>query len=240
VADVKFTDLKDGTVSIMVTDPVDTAFVSVAVFDGKFGGVYQQVASFAEDGTEVVALPPGPYFGYVNDGTGFNPPLSFRVSDGSRGDHGDFMHHLREFLLNLSLPMVPSDPLRHKIHKRPVRSMAEFGDGKITQQIFGVHYWMLPESRTPADSCRTRVRYPVQVVVVQSSGGNNEINYEWTYTREIASRAMSRCPIPDAPHIHTVEVTPQDIYINAGGQSLQMDIQSLIFTGVTEQANLIL
>jgi hypothetical protein len=132
----------------------------------------------------------------------------------------------------LSLPGYPTNAAKHKRHKRPVRTMIEFGEPP-----FGVHYWKLPETIKPVDNYNVSVTYPIQAVLIAPSIGNVSEG-DWTRSRQIITQSFTRCPLMDLPEIHTVEISPGELYA-VTDSNLKYDLQSLVFRCVTEMPSVL-
>lgn len=189
--------------------------------------------TFVANGTYTIAISNGAYFGIYTDGAGTNAPISFRASDGSTGVHERCLQAIREFILGLSLPVLSSDPAKHKTHKRPVRTRTEFGS-----PLVGCHYWKGDEIRRPVDNHRDEVIYPIEMVILDSNDGDNKSDGGWTRLREIIGRSFPRCPLSAVNEVHTVNVVPGPLY-GTLDSAATVDVQLMTFRCVTEQLSLI-
>jgi hypothetical protein len=229
VPSVSIIDNKDGSGITATVSGYATAALWTAPFTGNHNqSAFSQSATFSGDGSQAVSLSNGPYFAVWQLNGTFAAPSPFRVSDGSVGIHEECLRAIREFILSLSLPGYPTDPDKHKLHKRPVRSVTEFERGGLQ----GVHYWKLDDSLKPVDNYRNSVVYPVQIALIRSNSANNVADGDWTHSRQTIISSFTRCPLPAVPVIHTVEVVPSVLYYDTG--ELNVDLQSMIFRCVTE------
>ena len=231
MANVAITDLQDGeSIQVAWTGITGTASLYVSKFAGDVtAAAFTVLGTQTANVIENLDLDLGSYFAIAVDDNGPTAPKLFRVTDASHGIHYKCLVAIREFIIAASLPGWPTNSAYHKMHKRPIRSIKEFGNPPM-----GVHYWMLPESRQQSDSHRDTVRYPVEVVLIQGNDGDNVAVSNWTKSRELIGRAMGSCPLAGVTDVHTVEVTPGVIYADVP-TSLNVDLQSLTFTCVTEQ-----
>lgn len=228
MASTNIVDNQDGTGITATVEGYSEAILWAAPFTGKHSAAaFSQVATFDEDGSQSVSLAEGPYFAVWQLDGPFAAPTAFRVSDGTPGLHQRCLVALREFILSLSLPGYPVEPTKHKLHKRPIRTITEFGE-----KPHGVHYWKIDDSLRLADNSRNSVTYPIQIALIRGNNGNNVADRDWTLSRQIIIQSFPRCPLPDIPEIHTVEVVPSTLYYDTG--ELNLDLQSLIFRCVTE------
>lgn len=221
------TDNKDGTgVTVTVSGYTAAVLRASRVFSGD---PLEQIASFAGDGSQVVSLDSGSYVGVWELDEVFGDPFTFRSSDAAEGIHLRALQAIRNVILSESLPGWPSNEDRHKIHKRPVRTLKEFGNPP-----HGVHYWMDTETLVPADNVRNSVTFPVIVAMVRGNDGDNLVDPGWTYSRELLFKSFPRCPLPGVPEIHTVTIQPGELFIPVGEATLNLDLQTLIFQCTTE------
>jgi hypothetical protein len=95
----------------------------------------------------------------------------------------------------------------------------------------------LPESIAPSDNYNVSVTYPVQLVLVASEA-TNVADGDWTRSRQIITQSFTRCPLMDLPEIHTVEISPGDIYAPVDS-TVRYDIQSLVFNCKTEMPSVL-
>lgn len=226
-------DKRDGTGINATTSGHTTSVLSVARFGGSVGQTdWSTVATIAGDATESITLPEGAYFAiWQLDGV-YQAPVGFRVTDGTDGVHELCLKEIREFILGLTLPGYPTDGAKHKRHKKPTRTMQEFGEPP-----FGVHYWKLPETLRPVDNYNVEVTYPIQMVLV-APGATNVSDGDWTRSRQIITQSFTRCPLMDLPQIHTVQISPGEIYAVTDA-TVRYDIQSMIFRCVTEMPSVL-
>lgn len=226
---ISIVDNANGTGVTIASSGSAESVLQVARFEGGVTqAAFATIATIAGDGSTVILLDEGAYFAIWRLDGVYQAPVGFRVTDGRVGIHERCLQEIRTLLLGLSLPAYPSDATRHKTHKRPIRTMKEFGENP-----FGVHYWKLPESFNPVDNWRNSVTFPIQVALVASSGGNNISSGDWTLSRQMIIQAFARCPLMALPEIHSVNVDPGEIYAVADS-SLNVDLQSMIFRCVTE------
>lgn len=193
---------------------------------------WSTVATIAGNASQSVTLANGAYFAiWELDGV-YQSPVGFRVTDGTQGVHKRALDEIRQFIISLSLPGYPADATKHKRHKRAIRTMQEFGEPP-----FGVHYWQLPESIAPSDNYSVSVTYPIQIVLVASST-SNIADGDWTRSRQIIAQSFTRCPLMDLPEIHTVEISPGEIYAPVDSTA-KFDIQSMVFNCKTEMPSVL-
>jgi hypothetical protein len=235
VGNCTITDRGNSTgVNVVISELSGTGTLYVSGFAPNIATRAFTVArTFNANGTYTVSLQNGAYFAIFVDGSGQNIPISFRASDGGVGLHEQCLIAIRDFVLSLSLPAVPTDPTKHKLHKRPVRSRAEFGT-----PLFGVHYWKKDETRRPVDNCRDEVVYPVEMVLMSANDGENRSDGDWTLLREIIGRTFPRCPLEAVPEVHTVTVVPGPLY-GTLDSAADVDVQLITFRCFTEQLSLI-
>lgn len=220
------TDNQDGT-GITATTSGHTTSVLYVAAPGA-GNALSAVATINGSGSASVSLGIGSYVAvWQLDGI-FATPTFFRVTEAATGVHMQVLNAIRDLIVAAALPGYPSDQAKHKIHKRPVRTMSEFGDPP-----FGVHYWPLPESAVLVDNYRNSVTYPVQVALVSGTGGSNLPADSWMRSREILLQLFPRKPLTAVPCVHTVTVVPGALYAEIESP-LNVDLQSVIFQCVTE------
>jgi hypothetical protein len=227
-------DKQDGTGITATTSGHTTSVLRVARFGGSVAqAAWSTVATLNGNvSNQSVTLAEGAYFAiWQLDGV-YQSPVGFRVTDGTAGVHERALREIREFILSLTLPSYPADGAKHKRHKRPIRTMQEFGEPP-----FGVHYWKLPEQIRPVDNYNVEVTYPVQLVLI-ASGASNVSDGDWTRSRQIIVQSFTRCPLMDLPEIHTVEISPGEIYA-AVDSTQKYDLQSLIFNCKTEMPSVL-
>ena len=228
------TDKADGTGISVTTAGHTTSILRVARFGGSVAqAAWSTVATLSGNvSNQSVSLSEGAYFAiWQLDGV-YQEPLGFRVTDGTVGVHEACLREIREFILSLSLPGYPTDATKHKRHKRPIRTMQEFGEPP-----FGVHYWKLPEAVRIADSHRVEVTYPIQIVLI-APGISNISSGDWTRSRQIIVQAFPRCPLMSLPEIHTVEISPGEVYA-AVDSTQKYDLQSIVFNCKTEMLSIL-
>ena len=227
------TDKRDGTGITAATTGHTTSILRVARFGGSVPmAAWSTVATIAGNASQAVNLANGAYFAiWQLDGV-YQAPVGFRVTDGAEGMHKRCLDEIRQFIISLSLPGYPTDPTKHKRHKRAIRTMQEFGEPP-----FGVHYFALPESIAPSDNYNVSVTYPIQLVLVASEA-TNVADGDWTRSRQIIAQSFTRCPLMDLPEIHTVEISPGDIYAPVDS-TVRYDIQSLVFNCKTEMPSVL-
>jgi len=226
VASNNVTDKKDGTGILVAVEGYSEAVFRAGAVNAP--GTLATLATFAVDGSQSVSLSEGPYVGIWELDGDYAAPFFFRVTDATVGLHMRCVAAVRQFILDNTLPGYPVNPELHKIHKRPIRTMTEFG-----QNPNGVHYWMLPEQVADRDNSTISVSYPVQVALVTGSNGNNLPDDAWVYSRELILRSFPRCPLVAVPEVHTVTVEPGALYFQSE-TTLNVDLQSMIFRCVTE------
>lgn len=226
MASVKVVDNQNGTITVTAAG-YSTAVLFVSPFDG-YGGklAMTQVASITGDGTATVSLDKGPYHAVWQVDGNLLAPKPFRVTDGDIGLHEKCLRAVRDFIISLSLPGYPVDETKHKLHKRPIRSVTEFERAGL----IGVHYWKIDDSLVLSDNTRNSVTYPIQMAFLQKSD-TNVAEGDWTLSRQLIVSSFTRCPLPAVPEIHTVDVQPSVLYAD---NELKVDLQSLIFRCVTE------
>ncbi len=226
-------DKRDGTGITVTTSGYTTSILRVARFGGSVAqAAWSTVATLSGNASQSVSLANGAYFAiWQLDGV-YQSPLGFRVTDGTDGVHERALDEIRQFILSLSLPAFPSDATKHKRHKRPIRTMQEFGTPPN-----GVHYWKLPESIGPADNYRVTVTYPIQVVLVAPSSSNIS-DGDWSLSRQMIVQSFTRCPLMDLPEIHTVEISPGELYA-VGDSTMNYDVQAIVFNCKTEMPSVL-
>ncbi len=223
---VSVTDLQDGT-GITATSSGNATAVLYAGLTGS-GVALAEIADITGNGSQTVSLGAGAYVGVWLVDSVWQEPFRFRVTEAAQGIHEQCLNAIRDILIDGALPGYPTDPAKYQIHKRPLRSLAEFGS-----PLHGVHLWPVPETFSQTDNVRNGVTFPVQVVLVRGNDGGNEINSGWIRSREMIFQLFPRQPLTAVPEIHTVTIRPGAIYAELDGQ-LNLDLQSLIFDCVTD------
>lgn len=231
MGNVVITDKADGTgINVTLTGLSGTGQLFVAGFSSNLANrVFTSVRSFNANGTYSISLQNGPYFAIYADSLGYQAPLSFRVSDGTLGLHERCLQGIREFILGMALPGVPTDPNSHKTHKKPVRSRQEFGS-----PLEGLHYWKAAESLSPSTNRSQVVTYPIEMVYLKNNEGDNRSSDDWTQLRELIGRSFPGCPLADIDEVYEVRVRPGVLY-GQFDSAINIDVQSLIFECFTEQ-----
>lgn len=226
-------DKQDGTGITATTTGHTTSVLRVARFGGSVAQAeWSTVATLSGSTSGSVSLPEGAYFAiWQLDGT-YQAPVGFRVTDGTDGIHELCLKEIREFILGLTLPGYPTDGTKHKRHKRPIRTMQEFGEPP-----FGVHYWKLQETLRPVDNYNVEVTYPVQLVLV-GPNTSNVSDGDWTRSRQIITQSFTRCPLMDLPQIHTVNISPGELYA-ISDSTIRYDVQSMVFRCMTEMPSVL-
>lgn len=243
-AEISFVDKQDGTgVEITVTNLVDTPLVvHIAGFDGYVSQPFAVAATFNADGTQTIAMDNGPYQSIVTENGSPVGIYNFRVSNSWQATHYRCLVALRNYVLALSLPLYPSSPAAHKLHKRPIDTRKEFeklvSGAKNKKKLFGVHYFANAENRRPGTNRSQFVEYPIQIVVVRTTGGSNVPESDWMLSRQILSRALHATALPGVPEIHTATVRPLSLYHEVDSR-LHVDLQSLIVTCETDQCSVV-
>jgi hypothetical protein len=229
------TDRGDGLgVNVAVTGLSGTGTLYVSGFAANLANrSFDSVRTFNANGTYTVSLQNGPYFAVYTDGAGINTPVSFRVTSGDTGLHERCLQAIREFVIGSSLPGMPTDPNKHKTHKRPIRTISEFGKPLSG----GVHYWKEQEQRSQSDNVRDRVVYPIVMVYLAANDGDNQSDANWTLLREIIGRSFPRCPLSDIDEVHTVRVVPGTLY-GTFESAANIDVQMVRFDCITEEISL--
>jgi hypothetical protein len=229
------TDRADGTgISVAVSGLSGTGTLWVSGFASNLASqAFTSARTFNANGTYTVSLTNGPYFAVYTDAAGINAPISFRVTNGDTGLHERCLQAIREFVIASALPGVPTDPTKHKTHKRPIRTIAEFGK-PLTG---GLHYWKEQEQRSQGDNVRDRVVYPITMAYLASNDGDNRSDPDWTLLREIIGRSFPRCPLSDIDEVHTVRVVPGVLY-GSVDSAANIDVQLMRFDCITEEISL--
>lgn len=226
------TDREDSTgADAVITDSGGASCeLFVAQFDGNHSSVqFSSAGTSVGDGTIAINDSEGSYFAILNSDGSPGTPQGFRITDGTLGLHHRCMVAIREFMLGLTLPLVPSDGTKHKLHKKPLRSIKEFGG------TTGCHYWKEAENRKPLLNGYDEVMFPVAWAFMRGSAVDNVASGNWTKLRELIATGFEACPLPSVGEIHTVRVVPKELYY--ADSSLQMDLQALRFECTTEQPN---
>jgi hypothetical protein len=225
------TDREDGTgADAAITDSGGaTVTLYTAQFDGNLTeSQFSSAGSRVGDGSIALDSDPGSYFAVLDSDGTLETPQGFRVTDGSLGLHHKCLVAVREFIIGLNLPLVPSDGSKHKLHKKPLRTLKEFG-------VEGCHYWKSTEQRRPLLNGYDVVSFNIEWAYARGNAGDNIAAGNWTKLRELIATGIQACPLPSIPEIHTMRVHPGELYYADKG--LQMDLQSLRFECVTEQPN---
>lgn len=222
---VSISDLQNGT-GISATSSGHTLSRLYVAQTGS-GSSLNLVATINNNGTQNVSLAVGSYVGVWLVDNVWGAPFRFRATASASSIHERCLVELRQLVIDSSLPMFPADQSKYKVHKRPVRTIAEFGDPPN-----GVHFWPLPETAVPLDNYNNTVTYPVQMVLVRGNNGDNIIDSGWLLARQTLLQAFPRTPLAQVTNIHTVTIEPGAIYAETDG-GLNVDAQGMIFRCVT-------
>ena len=227
------TDNRDGTgVTIEVSGSAGDTQLFTSQFSGKLQTApFVESHEFSEDGSAVIGLESGSYLAVAKDGAGYTAPKRFRVSNEDEAVHFRCVYAIRDFMLDLVVPGLPTSVDRHKVHKRAKRTVQEFSSGDSGP--YGVHYWPAPETRRTAYNRVDDVEYLVEVIVINGADGDNTLDNEWLLGREVMGKSFGQCPLPGVPEVHTVLVTPGVIY--APSSTVDIDVQSMTFRCQSEQ-----
>lgn len=227
-------DNKDGTATFTATGVTSAAVLRVSGFAGEMPAMaFSDSHTFAADGSQTLTLSVGPYFGYLTEGSEVSDMAAFRVSDTSIGIHDRCLYAIKDYMLSLSLPGIPTEVERHKVLKKPIRATSELGRNPT-----GIYYWKNPEQQRLVYNTYSDFVFPVQVLVIQPNGGDNTLSTSWSLAREIASRSFAGCPLQgDVGEVHSVDVRHMAIYADSDSSSL--DVGSLVFDCKSQIPNLI-
>ncbi len=222
---VSITDLQNGN-GITAASSGNTTSLLYASQTGS-GSALNLIATINGNGSQTIALPVGSYVGVWQVDNVWQAPVRFRVTAAATSIHERCLNELRQLVIDAALPMFPADQAKYKVHKKPVRTLAEFGNPP-----YGVHIWPLPETVVPIDNYNNSVTYPVQIVLVRGNNGDNVIDSGWLYARQLLLQAFPRTPLAQVVNIHTVTIEPGVIYGETDG-GLNLDVQGMIFRCVT-------
>lgn len=222
---IAITDRANGTgINATVTGLSGTGRLYVSGFAVDLASrAFTLARTFTQNETVTIALQNGPYFAVFADDAGIQTPISFRVTDGVLGVHERCLQSIRELVLSLALPGVPTDPSLHKTHKRPVRSRAEFGT-----QLEGLHYWKASETRQPSTNMSNTVIFPIEMVFLKGNSLSNISSDDWTMLRELIGKSFPRCPLANVNEVYEVRVVPGALY-GTFDPAVPIDVQSLTF-----------
>lgn len=222
---IAITDRANGTgINATVTGLVGTGRLYVSGFAVDLASrEFTLARTFSQNETATIALQNGPYFAVFTDDAGIQSPFSFRVTDGVLGVHERCLQAIRELVLSLALPGVPTDPSLHKTHKRAIRSRAEFG-----AKLEGVHYVKSSETRQPSTNMSNTVIFPIEMIYMRPKSGDNTSSDSWTTMRELIGKSFPRCPLANVNEVYEVRVAPGPLY-GAFDGSTELDVQSLTF-----------
>ena len=174
MANLTITDQKDGTGAQIQLQNISggigvvvVAKYNADVANNPFETVYSGPAT-----DYVQPFETGSYVAIALDSGFPSPPVSFRVTDGTKGTHFECLEAVRQYVLGLSLETYPSDTRKHKIHKRPSNSIQELRDA-VGDDVWGCHYWMREETRQPNHNVDEIVTYPIELVMIRSNKHSN-------------------------------------------------------------------
>ena len=240
MAEVFWSDNNDGTGGIAIIQGSAAGDVHTFWTSRYAGGIrndiWQNSGTLAGDGTLPVTLPTGPFHGFLSTQNGavqtFSAPIGFRVHDEQKALHERCCWALRDFVLGLSLPLVPDDPDLHVVVK--VGAKLETVVRKANPKA-AVYYIPAPESYLPLDNHHDTVRLPVIIALLVESGQTlNRGLTEIMWFRERLHRSMDRCGNLGLPEIHGTELQPGAV-VDAAKWLDNYDASSCTVVCVTEQ-----
>lgn len=159
-------------------------------------------------------------------------PICFRMTDGTLSLYERVLEAVREYMMSLALPGVPTDPDQHVIAKMGAKLKALLANGNE-----GVYYLPTAEQISGADNSFASVSFPVNVIFVLKAGHRMRTGLsELLLAREDANLSLSDVPLPDLPEIHTVNAVP-GVITDPENWAQGMDVSVLQFIAVGEQTD---
>ncbi len=238
MAVVTFTDNGDGTGGVFTVDGIGVSSINtvqVSRFHGSNASrEFVPAGNRTGDGTIPYAGDLGAYIAIATSVDGstmdVSPPICFRITDGTLSLYERVLVAVREFVMSLALPGIPTDPDKHVIAKMGAKLKQVWDTGSE-----GVYYIPTAEQISGADNAFATVSFPVNVVFMIKSGHNMFKGLsDLLIAREDANLSMSDSPLPDLPEIHTVNAIP-GVVTDPAGWAQGMDVSVLQFVCIGEQ-----
>lgn len=239
---ITFADNGDGTGGVVTVSGTGGSAIN-RLYISRFAGTnrsrtFELAGTRTGDGTITVAAETGPFLAMLTSATEsdieFTDPIVFRVTNSEVPLHYRVCEAIREFMLDLALPALPTDPELHVIAKVGAKFKELIGNNDSI--VFYIPSQEVLEFASNSDST---VSYPVDVVIHIKSGNTLRINIrEIMLSREIAAFSLKAEPLPDLPEIHTVNVQP-NILVDPSKWALNYDVSVITFVALTERNEII-
>lgn len=157
-------------------------------------------------------------------------PYFFRSSNGSLALHERILDAIRELVISMALPGLPTLPSLHV--KAKIGAKLE---QIIEQNPSCVYYLVDRETYRPIDNSYDSVTYPVRVVF-------NRRDEQTLYSglsdllkaRMLLHSRLGKCPLAGVGEVHTVRINP-GVVIDPSKWLLNYDASVLTFEAVAEQ-----
>lgn len=212
MANIAFTDNGDGTGGIFAITGSSggTNTLWVSMFQGSNNAPFVNAGSRVGDGSIAFATDAGPGIAFVitdNSGTlSVSDPKRFRVTSGASSLHMRCAIAIREWILSMNIPGVPTEPELHTITKVGARLETILAE-RDPIGTSCVYYIPVIETHTPADNVFNSVRYPVQVILLIESGQNLHAGLEdILHYRELMHLGIEQ--LNDVPEVHDTIIQP--------------------------------
>lgn len=239
---ITFADSGNGTGGVVTVSGTSSSAIN-KLYISRFAGsnrsrTFELAGTRTGDGTIAVATSTGPFLAILTSATAveieFTDPIVFRVTDSEVPLHYRVCEAIREFMLDLALPALPTDPDLHVIAKVGAKFKELIGNNDAI-----VFYIPTQEGIESASNSDSTVSYPVDVVMHVKSGNTLRANIrEIMLSREIAAFSLRAEPLPDLPEIHTVNVQP-NLLIDVSKWALNYDVSVITFVALTERNEII-
>lgn len=224
-----------GVVTIAGGSPTATNELWISRFLGTNEQRYfQSVGTRLGNGTIALTATPGPFLMVCVSTDGptveLTDPVAMRVRSTVESVHYRVAEAIREFILSLALPGVATNPNLHLVAKVGAKLEELVRDNDSC-----VYYLPVTETIQGLDNLTSTISYPVTVVFNKRSGQRVSTNIkDILASREMATLAFGKFPLPDVPEVHTVLVQP-GVTVDPSKWALNYDVSVLTFTALSEQ-----